>query len=99
MSGAGQTATGSDIAERALNLAAASPDGAGELMTMAAGCRPPLEDARKLLGGRLLLRSDDFGATKALCTVSAALSRVGWEIPHGPGDDRRAVPWPGSGQR
>ena len=96
--------TGAEVAERALNLAAgASPDAAGELLTMAEGGRRPLEEARKLLGDRLHRRSDDFAATKALCTVGAALSRVGWEAPYlrirGPRRRLHAVLWPWSGRR
>jgi len=73
---------GPEIAERALNLAAgASPDPAGELVTMAEGRRRPLEEARKLLSDRLHRRSNDFAATRALCTVGAALTRVGRETP------------------
>jgi hypothetical protein len=94
---------GAEVAERALNLAAgASPDAAGELLTMVEGGRRPLEEARKLLGDRLHRRSDDFAATRALCTVGAALSRVGWDEPHlrirGPRRHLHALLWPWSGR-
>ncbi|HMC04897.1 MAG TPA: hypothetical protein VKJ83_05430 [Actinomycetota bacterium] len=40
-----------------------------------------VEAAQSLLIARLHRRSDDFGATTALSSVSAALSRIGWEMP------------------
>ena len=74
-----------EILERALQLTAGgSPDAVAELVTMAGGRRPPLEAAASLLMARLHLRSDDFDATKALCSVSAALGRIGWEMPSVP---------------
>ena len=74
--------------ERALDLdAGKSPDAAGELVAMAEGRRSPLEVAQSLLIARLHRRSDDFAATRALCSVSAALSQIGWEMRSVP--DRR----------
>lgn len=76
-----EPALGADIVERALDpVAAASPDAVTELITMAEGRRPPLEAAASLLTARLHRRSDDFGATKALESVTAALSQIGWEL-------------------
>jgi len=73
--------SGAEIMERALHPAGGgSPDAVAELVTLAEGRRPPLEAAQSLLIARLHRRSDDFGATRALCSVSAALSRVGWEL-------------------
>lgn len=73
---------GGEILERALHPAAGGPpDAVAELVTMAGGQRPPLEAAASLLMARLHRRSDDFAATKALCSVSAALGRIGWEMP------------------
>ena len=72
---------GGEILERALHPAAAGLDAVAELVTMAGGRRPPLEAAASLLMARLHRRSDDFAATKALCSVSAALGRIGWEMP------------------
>lgn len=81
---------GADILDRALDPAAAeSPDAVAELITMAEGQRPPLEEAASLLIARLHRRSDDFGATRALCSVTAALSRIGWEMPPPPTRRRR----------
>jgi hypothetical protein len=80
---------GPEIAERALSLTAgASPDAVGKLVTMAEGRRPPLEAARTLFIARLHRRSDDFAATRALSAVSAALSRIGWDMPSAPGSRR-----------
>jgi hypothetical protein len=74
--------------ERAFHLdAGTSPDAVGELVGLAEGRRSPLEAAQSLLIARLHRRSDDFAATRALCSVSAALSRIGWEMPSVP--DRR----------
>jgi hypothetical protein len=85
-------ATGPEIAARALSLTAgASPEAAAELVTMAEGLRPPLEAARMLLVARLTRRSDDFAATRALSAVSAALSRIGWEMRPAPILRRRGV--------
>ena len=73
--------SGADIMERALHPATGgSPDAIADLVTLAGGRRPPLEAAQSLLIARLHRRSDDFGATRALCSVSAALSRIGWEL-------------------
>jgi hypothetical protein len=78
-------AAGTEIAARALSLTAgASPEAVGELVTLAEGRRPPLEAARALFIVRLQRRSDDFAATRALCAVSAALGRIGWEMPSVP---------------
>ena len=71
---------GGEILERALHPDG-SPDAAADLITMAEGRRPPLEAAQSLLIDRLHRRSDDFDATRALCSVSAALSRLGWDMP------------------
>ena len=77
-----QAVLGGEVMELALHPAAGgSPDGVAELVTMAEGRRPPLEAAASLLMARLHRRSDDFDATRALCSVSAALSRIGWEMP------------------
>ncbi len=76
---------GGEILERALHpVPGGSPDAVAELVTMAGGRRPPLEAAASLLMVRLHRRSDDFAATKALCLVSAALGRIGWEMPSVP---------------
>jgi hypothetical protein len=73
---------GGEILERALHPAAGgSPDAVADLITLAEGRRPPLEAAQSLLIDRLHRRSDDFDATRALCSVSAALSRLGWDMP------------------
>ena len=80
-----QAVLGGEILERALHPAAGgSPDAVAELVTMAGGRRPPLEAAASLLIARLHGRSGDFDATIALCSVSAALSRIGWEMPSVP---------------
>jgi hypothetical protein len=85
MSSAEPTGLGADILERALDpVAQASPDAVAELITMAGGRRPSLEAAASLLVARLHRKSDDFGATRALGTVTAALSRIGWEMPPPP---------------
>ena len=73
------------ILERALDpVAAQSPDAVTELITMAEGRRPPLEAAASRLIARLHRKSDDFDATTALRSVTAALSRIGWEMPPPP---------------
>jgi hypothetical protein len=73
--------SGVEIMERALHPAGGeSPDAVAQLVTLAEGRRPPLEAAQSLLVARLHTRSDDFGATRALSLVSAALSRIGWEM-------------------
>ena len=78
----GTEPSGAEIMERALHPAGGgSPDAVAELVTLAEGRRPPLEAAQSLLIARLHRRSDDFGATTALSSVSAALSRIGWEMP------------------
>jgi hypothetical protein len=85
MSRAEPTALGADILERALDpLAGASPEAVAELITMAGGLRAPLEAAASLLIARLHRASDDFRATTALCSVTLALSRIGWEMPPPP---------------
>jgi hypothetical protein len=58
---------------------------------MAEGLRPPLEAARLLFVARLTGRSDDFAATRALSAVSAALSRIGWEMRPPPTLRRRGM--------
>jgi len=84
----GTEPSGPEIVERALRLeAGTSPDAVGELVGLAEGRRSPLEAAQSLLIARLHRRSDDFSATRALCSVSAALNRIGWEMPSVP--DRR----------
>ena len=71
-----------EILERALhNAEGGTPDAVADLITMAEGRRPPLEAAQSLLIDRLHRRSDDFDATRALCSVSAALNRIGWDMP------------------
>jgi hypothetical protein len=70
-------------------IAEASPDAVAELITMAGGRRPPLEAAASVLIARLHRKSDDFGATRALRSVTAALSRIGWEMPPPPTRRRR----------
>ena len=80
-----QEVLGAEILEQALDpVAAASPDAVTDLITLAEGRRPPLEAAASLLVARLHRRSDDFAATKALGSVAAALSRIGWEMPPPP---------------
>ena len=74
-----------EIVQRALHPAEGeSPDTVADLITMAEGLRPPLEAAQSVLIARLHGQSDDFGATRALCSVSAALNRIGWEMPSAP---------------
>ena len=81
---------GADIVERAIHPAeGGSPDAVAALITMAEGLRPPLEAAQSILIARLHWRSDDFGATRALCAVSAALNQLGWEMPSAPTRRRR----------
>ena len=81
----GTEPSGAEMMERALLLdAGGSPDAVGELVGLAEGRRPPLEAAASLLIARLHRRSDDFAATGALCSVSAALGRIGWEMPSVP---------------
>ena len=71
-----------EILERALRPdEGGSPDAVADLITMAEGRRPSLEAAQSLLIDRLHRRSDDFDATRALCSVSAALNRIGWDMP------------------
>jgi hypothetical protein len=65
------------------------PDAVSELLTMAEGRRSPLEAAASLLIARLHRRSDDYDATRELCAVSAALSRIGWAMPPAPARRRR----------
>ena len=80
-----QAVLGADVLALALDpVAAESPDAVTELITMAGGRRPPLEAAASLLIARLHRRSDDYGATRALGSVTAALSRIGWEMPASP---------------
>jgi hypothetical protein len=74
--------SGAEMVERALHLdGGSSPDAVAELVGLAEGRRPPLEAAQSLLIARLHRRSDDFAATGALRSVSAALDRIGWEMP------------------
>jgi len=80
-----QARLGAEILERALDaVAEQSPDAVTELITLAGGRRPPLEAAASLLIARLHRRSDDFAATRALRSVTEALSRIGWEMPPRP---------------
>jgi hypothetical protein len=80
-----QALLGAEMMERALRLGTGgSRDAVAELVSMAGGRRPPLEAAAALLVARLHRRSDDFAATKALRSVSAALGRIGWEMPSVP---------------
>lgn len=81
----GSEPSGAEMMERALHLdAGRSPDAVGELVGLAEGRRSPLEAAQSLLIDRLHRRSDDFAATRALCSVGAALDRIGWEMPSVP---------------
>jgi hypothetical protein len=81
----GSEPLGPEIMERALRLdAGGPPDAVDELVRLAEGRRPPLEAAASLLIARLHRRSDDLAATRALCSVNAALSRIGWVMPSGP---------------
>jgi hypothetical protein len=85
----GTELSGAEMMERALHLdAGSSPDAVGDLVGLAEGRRSPLEAAQSLLIARLHRRSDDFAATRALCSVSAALNRIGWEMPSVPGRRR-----------
>jgi hypothetical protein len=80
-----QALLGAEVLQRALDPAAgASADAVAELITMAEGRRAPLEAAASLLIARLHRKSDDFSATMALCSVTAALSRIGWDMPSPP---------------
>ena len=91
MTGAIPGPSGAEIMERALQQGTGgSPDAIAELVTLAGGRRTPLEAAQSLLIARLHRRSDDFGATRALCSVSAALSRIGWEMRPAPSRRRSA---------
>lgn len=73
--------SGAEIMDRALHPAGGdSPDAIAQLVTLAEGRRAPLEAAKSLLIARLHGRSNDFGATRALASVSAALSRIGWDM-------------------
>ena len=77
----GTELSGAEMMERALHLdAGVSPDAVGELVGLAEGRRSPLEAAQSLLIARLHRRSDDFAATGALRSVSAALDRIGWKM-------------------
>ncbi len=81
MNGAIPAPSGAEIMDRALHPAGGdSPDAVADLVRFAGGRRPPLEAAQSLLIARLHGRSDDFGATRALSAVSAALSSIGWEM-------------------
>ena len=83
--GSEQAVLGAEILERALDpVAAESPDAVSELITLAQGRRPRLDAAASLLIARLHRRSDDFAATRALRSVAAALSRIGWEMAPAP---------------
>jgi hypothetical protein len=52
-----------------------------ELIRLADGQRPPLEQARDELVRRLQLRSDDYAATVGLTVLNAALAEIGWAAP------------------
>jgi hypothetical protein len=76
-----QALLGAEILERALDpVAAESPDAVTDLITLAEGRRPPLDAAASLLIARLHRKSDDFDATRALRSVTAALSLIGREL-------------------
>ena len=63
--------SGAEIMDRALHPAGReSPDAIAQLVTLAEGRRAPLEAAQSLLIARLHGRSNDFGATRALASVS-----------------------------
>lgn len=80
-----QALLGAEVMQRALDpVAAASPDAVAELITVGGGRRAPLEAAASLLIARLHRKSDDFDATRALSSVTAALSRIGWDMPSTP---------------
>jgi hypothetical protein len=49
-----------------------------ELIKLSDGRRPPLEQARAELVGRIQLHSDDYEATSGLTALNAALAEVGW---------------------
>ena len=70
-----------DIADKAVALATGSDKertgAAGALIKLAGNERGPLELARKVLVGRIRVRSDDYGATAGLTVLNSALSSVG----------------------
>ena len=83
-------ALGAEILHLALDpVAGAGPDAVANLITMAQGRRLPLEAAASLLIARLHTKSNDFSATRALCSITAALSRIGWDMPAAPTLRRR----------
>ena len=77
-----QALLGAEVLQRALDPAVGvSPEEAVlELITVGEGRRAPLEAAASLLIARLHRKSDDFNATRALSSVTAALSRIGWDM-------------------
>jgi hypothetical protein len=73
-----------EIADRAVALATGN-DGESDrdkaratLIEMAGDKSGPLEEARKLLVGRIRMRSDDFPATGGLSLLNATLTKLGW---------------------
>lgn len=90
-----QAVLGAEVLQRALDpTAGASPEEAlAELITVGEGRRAPLEAAASLLIARLHRKSDDFSATRALCLVTAALSRIGWDMPPSMPSRRRWSSW------
>jgi hypothetical protein len=71
-----------EIADRAVALSTGN-DGDRDkaratLIEMAGDKSGPLEEARKLLVGRIRTRSDDFPATGGLSLLNATLSKLGW---------------------
>ncbi|MGH9125404.1 MAG: hypothetical protein ACRDZ8_11870 [Acidimicrobiales bacterium] len=73
-----------DIADKAVALATGSDKertgAADALIKLAGNERDPLEQARKVLVGRIRIRSDDFGATAGLTVLNTALSKIGYEV-------------------
>lgn len=69
----------SQIGARAIALGDGDRDRAvRELIGLSDGRRPPLEQARDELVGRIQLHSDDYEATSGLTALNAALAAVGW---------------------
>ena len=75
------------ICARAIALGDGDGDGNGagdrvraveELIRLADGRRPPLDQARNALVSRIRLHPDDYQATSGLIALNAALAEVGW---------------------